>query len=246
VIGGSACPPAMIRSFQDDYNVQVFHAWGMTEMSPLGTVGSFKAKQAALPKEARYAVQAKQGRGIFGVEMKIVDEAGKELPWDGKRFGDLLVRGPWIASGYLKGEGGDPLRRDADGRAWFPTGDVATIDADGYLQITDRSKDVIKSGGEWISSIDLENIAVAHPAVQEAAVIGIAHPKWDERPIVVAIKKAGQEVTKAELLKFYEGKIAKWWMPEDVVFVTELPHTATGKLSKLTLRQQFKDYRLPG
>jgi fatty-acyl-CoA synthase len=246
VIGGSACPPAMIRSFQDDYNVQVFHAWGMTEMSPLGTVGSFKAKQAALPKEARYAVQAKQGRGIFGVEMKIVDEAGKELPWDGKRFGDLLVRGPWIASGYLKGEGGDPLRRDADGRAWFPTGDVATIDPDGYLQITDRSKDVIKSGGEWISSIDLENIAVAHPAVQEAAVIGIAHPKWDERPIVVAIKKAGQEVTKAELLRFYEGKIAKWWMPEDVVFVTELPHTATGKLSKLTLRQQFKDYRLPG
>ncbi len=240
VIGGSACPPAMIRAFQDEYNVQVFHAWGMTEMSPLGTVGSLKAKQAALPKEARYAVQAKQGRGIFGVEMKIVDEAGTELPWDGKRFGELLVRGPWIASGYLKGEGGDPLRE-----GWFPTGDVATIDPDGYLQITDRSKDVIKSGGEWISSIDLENIAVAHPAVQEAAVIGVAHPKWDERPIVVVIKKAGQEVSKAELLKFYEGKIAKWWMPEDVVFVAELPHTATGKLSKLTLRQQFKDYKLP-
>ena len=240
VIGGSACPPAMIRAFQDDYNVQVFHAWGMTEMSPLGTVGSLKAKQAALGKEARYAVQAKQGRGIFGVEMKIVDEEGKELPWDGKRFGNLLVKGPWIASAYLKGEGGDPL---IDG--WFPTGDVATIDADGYLQITDRSKDVIKSGGEWISSIDLENIAVAHPAIQEAAVIGIAHPKWDERPIVVAVKKAGQEVSKAELLKFYEGKVAKWSMPEDVVFVTELPHTATGKLSKLTLRQQMKDYKLP-
>ena len=240
VIGGSACPPAMIRAFQDDYNVQVFHAWGMTEMSPLGTVGSLKAKQAALGKEARYAVQAKQGRGIFGVEMKIVDEEGKELPWDGKRFGNLLVKGPWIASAYLKSEGGDPL---IDG--WFPTGDVATIDADGYLQITDRSKDVIKSGGEWISSIDLENIAVAHPAIQEAAVIGIAHPKWDERPIVVAVKKAGQEVSKAELLKFYEGKVAKWSMPEDVVFVTELPHTATGKLSKLTLRQQMKDYKLP-
>jgi fatty-acyl-CoA synthase len=240
VIGGSACPPAMIRAFQDDYNVGVFHAWGMTEMSPLGTVGSLKAKQAALGKEARYAIQAKQGRGIFGVEMKIVDEDGKELPWDGKRFGNLLVKGPWITSSYLKGEGGDPL---IDG--WFPTGDVATIDADGYLQITDRSKDVIKSGGEWISSIDLENIAVAHPAIQEAAVIGIAHPKWDERPIVVAIKKPGQEVTKAELLKFYEGKVAKWSMPEDVVFVAELPHTATGKLSKLTLRQQMKDYKLP-
>ncbi len=240
VIGGSACPPAMIRSFQDDYDVQVFHAWGMTEMSPLGTVGSLKAKQAALGKEARYAVQAKQGRGIFGVEMKIVDEEGRELPWDGKRFGNLLVKGPWIASGYFKGEGGEPLVE-----GWFPTGDVGTIDAEGYLQITDRSKDVIKSGGEWISSIDLENIAVAHPAIQEAAVIGIAHPKWDERPIVVAVKKAGQEVSKMELLKFYEGKIAKWSMPEDVVFVAELPHTATGKLSKLTLRQQFKDYKLP-
>ncbi|MEO8717438.1 MAG: 3-(methylthio)propionyl-CoA ligase [Burkholderiales bacterium] len=241
VIGGSACPPAMIREFQDEYGVTVFHAWGMTEMSPLGTVGSLKVKQAALPKEQRYAVQAKQGRGIFGVEMKIVDEAGQELPWDGKRFGDLLVKGPWIASGYMKAEGGDPLQ---DG--WFPTGDVATIDPDGYLQITDRSKDVIKSGGEWISSIDLENIAVAHPAVQEAAVIGIKHPKWDERPIIVAVMKKGQQVTKEDLLKFYEGKIAKWWMPDDVVFVEELPHTATGKLSKLTLREKFKDYRLPG
>jgi 3-(methylthio)propionyl---CoA ligase len=185
-------------------------------------------------------VQAKQGRGIFGVEMKIVDEAGKDLPWDGKAFGNLMVRGPWIAKGYFKGEGGDPLKS-----GWFPTGDVATIDPDGYMQITDRSKDVIKSGGEWISSIDLENIAVAHPAIAEAAVIGVKHPKWDERPIVVAVKKAGQEVSKDELLKFYEGKIAKWWMPDDVVFVPELPHTATGKLSKLTLRQKFADYRLP-
>jgi fatty-acyl-CoA synthase len=239
VIGGSACPPSMIRTFQDDYGVRVFHAWGMTEMSPLGTVGTLKARQAALDREGQLAVQAKQGRGLFGVEMKIVDEEGKELPWDGKSFGNLMVRGPWIASGYFKGEGGDPLK---DG--WFPTGDVATIDADGYMQITDRSKDVIKSGGEWISSIDLENIAIAHPAIAEAAVIGVPHPKWDERPIVVAVKKPGQEVSKAELLGFYEGKIAKWWMPDDVVFVNELPHTATGKLSKLTLRQQFKDYRL--
>jgi len=241
VIGGSACPVSMIRTFQDDYGVRVFHAWGMTEMSPLGTVGTLKAKQAALDKEAQLAVQAKQGRGIFGVEMIIVDEEGRELPWDGKAFGNLMVRGPWIANGYFKGEGGDPLRN-----GWFPTGDVATIDPDGYMQITDRSKDVIKSGGEWISSSDLENIAVAHPAIAEAAVIGVRHPKWDERPIVVAIKKPGQEGTKDELLKFYEGKIAKWWMPDDVVFVAELPHTATGKLSKLTLRQKFTDYRLPG
>jgi 3-(methylthio)propionyl---CoA ligase len=241
VIGGSACPPSMIRSFQDQYGVKVFHAWGMTEMSPLGTVGTLKAKQDKLSKDERVAIQAKQGRGIFGVDMKIVDEEGRELPWDGKRFGNLMVRGPWIANGYFKGEGGEVVK---DG--WFPTGDVATIDPDGYMQITDRSKDVIKSGGEWISSIDLENIAVAHPAVAEAAVIGVKHPKWDERPIVVAVKKQGQEVSKEELLGFYEGKIAKWWMPEDVLFVPELPHTATGKLSKLTLRQQLKDYKLPG
>jgi fatty-acyl-CoA synthase len=241
VIGGSACPPAMIRAFQDDYGVKVLHAWGMTEMSPLGTVNTFKEKHARWKKENRDALQGKQGRAIFGVDMRIVGEDGKELPHDGKAFGDLQVRGPWVVNGYFKGEGGNPLK---DG--WFPTGDVVTIDADGYIQVTDRSKDVIKSGGEWISSIDLENIAVAHPAVQEAAVIGIKHPKWDERPIVVVVKKAGQELGKEELLKFYEGKIAKWWMPDDVVFVPELPHTATGKLSKLTLRQQFKDYRLPG
>ena len=245
VIGGSAAPPAMIRSFQEDYGVQVLHAWGMTEMSPLGTVCTFKAKHASASSEERYALQNKVGRVIFGVDTRIVDENGKELPHDGKAFGDLQVRGPWTVSGYFKDEGGDPLRKDAAGAGWFPTGDVVTIDPDGYIQITDRSKDVIKSGGEWISSIDLENVAVAHPAVQEAAVIGIRHPKWDERPIVVVVKKSGQEVNKAEILKFYEGKIAKWWMPDDVVFVTELPHTATGKLSKLTLRQQFKDYRLP-
>jgi acyl-CoA synthetase (AMP-forming)/AMP-acid ligase II len=240
LIGGSACPPAMIRTFEEEYGVEVLHAWGMTEMSPLGTVCKLKAKHAGIDKEAQFRVKDKQGRAIFGVDMKIVGEDGKELPWDGKAFGNLLVRGPWITRSYMKGEGGDPLK---DG--WFPTGDVATMDADGYMQITDRSKDVIKSGGEWISSIDLENIAVAHPAIAEAAVIGVAHPKWDERPIVVAVKKQGQDVTRDALLKFYEGKIAKWWMPDDVVFVDELPHTATGKLSKLTLRTQFKEYRLP-
>jgi fatty-acyl-CoA synthase len=240
VIGGSACPQAMIRAFQDDYGVEVLHAWGMTEMSPLGTVTTFKAKHAGWTKEQRVSLQCKQGRAIFGVDMRIVGEDGSELPNDGKAFGDLQVRGPWVIQSYFKGEGGDPLKQ-----GWFPTGDVATLDPDGYMQITDRSKDVIKSGGEWISSIDLENIAVAHPAIAEAAVIGVKHPKWDERPIVVAVKKPGQEVSRDEMLRFYEGKIAKWWMPDDVVFVPELPHTATGKLSKLTLRQQMKDYRLP-
>jgi fatty-acyl-CoA synthase len=244
VIGGSACPPAMLRTFQDEYGVQVLHAWGMTEMSPLGTAGTLKARQAGLSKAEREAVQFKQGRAIFGVDFRIVDENGREQPWDGKAFGDLQVRGPWVIKSYFKGEGGDPRRFDDQGNGWFPTGDVCTIDPEGYIQITDRSKDVIKSGGEWISSIDLENIAIAHPAIAEAAVIGVRHPKWDERPIVVAVKKPGQDVSRDELLRFYEGKIAKWWMPDDVVFVNELPHTATGKLSKLTLRQQFKDYRL--
>jgi fatty-acyl-CoA synthase len=245
VIGGSACPPAMLKAFQDDYGVQVLHAWGMTEMSPLGTVGTLKAKHAKAPKDARDALQFKQGRAFYGVDMRIVGEDGKELPWDGKAFGDLQVRGPWVIDSYFKGEGGNPLKADPDGTKWFPTGDVATIDPDGVMQITDRSKDVIKSGGEWISSIDLENIAMAHPAIAEAAVIGIKHPKWDERPIVVAVKKPGQEVSREDVLRFYEGKIAKWWMPDDVVFVPELPHTATGKLSKLTLRQKFTQYRLP-
>ncbi len=239
VIGGSACPPAMIRSLQDEYGVQVRHAWGMTEMSPLGTVCAFKAKHATLGKDERLAVQAKQGRPIFGVEMRIVDDEGKDLPCDGKAFGDLQVRGPWIVSGYFKGEG-TPLK---DG--WFPTGDVATIDADGYMQITDRSKDVIKSGGEWISSIDLENTAVAHPAVAEAAVVAVRHPKWDERPLLVVVKKPGASVTREELLAFYQGKVAKWCIPDDVVFVEQLPHTATGKLLKTQLRDQFKEHRLP-
>jgi 3-(methylthio)propionyl---CoA ligase len=230
----------MIKSFQEDYGVQVLHAWGMTEMSPLGTAGTLKAKHLSLPPAERLAVQAKQGRAIYGVDMRIVDGDGKDLPWDGKAFGDLLVRGPWICKGYFKGEGGDPLRN-----GWFPTGDVATIDADGFMQITDRSKDVIKSGGEWISSIDLENIAVAHPAIAEAAVIGVRHPKWDERPLIIAVKKPGAAVTREELLKFYEGKIAKWWMPDDVVFVDQLPHTATGKLLKTKLRTEFQEHKLP-
>jgi fatty-acyl-CoA synthase len=239
LIGGSACPPAMLRTLQQEYGVEVRHGWGMTEMSPLGTVCRLKARHAKLPEEDKLAIQDKQGFAIFGVDMRIVDEKGAELPRDGKAFGDLQVRGPWVIREYFKGEGGNPLR---DG--WFPTGDVATLDPEGYMQITDRSKDVIKSGGEWISSIDLENIAIAHPAIAEAAVIGVQHPKWDERPIVVAVKRPGQDVSREELLRFYEGKIAKWWMPDDVVFVAELPHTATGKLSKLTLRQQFKDFRL--
>ena len=239
VVGGSAAPPAMITSFREDFGVTCQHAWGMTEMSPLGTLCTLKGKHEALPPEKRFELECKQGRAIFGVEMKIVDGEGKDLPRDGKAFGDLLVRGPWVLNEYFK-ESGNPLR---DG--WFPTGDVATIDADGFMQITDRSKDVIKSGGEWISSIDLENIAVAHPAVAEAAVIGVNHPKWDERPLVVAVKKPGASVTREELLGFYEGKVAKWWIPDDVTFVEQLPHTATGKLLKTKLRQDLKDYKLP-
>ncbi|MCP5295969.1 MAG: fatty-acid--CoA ligase [Zoogloeaceae bacterium] len=241
VIGGSAAPPAMIRSFDEQFGVTVLHAWGMTEMSPLGTVNTYKAKHLGLSAEERDRVRLNQGRPIFGVDMKIVDDAGRELPRDGKAFGDLLVRGPWIVSGYFKGEGGNVLREDG----WFPTGDVATLDPDGYMQITDRSKDVIKSGGEWISSIDLENTAVAHPAVAEAAVIGVAHPKWDERPLLIVVKKAGEDVTREQLLDFMRDKIAKWWLPDDVVFVDTLPHTATGKLLKTKLREDFRDYTLP-
>ncbi|MGH8677450.1 MAG: 3-(methylthio)propionyl-CoA ligase [Burkholderiales bacterium] len=240
VIGGSACPPAMIRSFEQEFGVHVLHAWGMTEMSPLGTVCTFKSKHATLSGEERLALQNKQGRPIYGVDMKIVDGDGKDLPWDGKAFGDLLVRGWWILKEYFRGEGGDPLQQ-----GWFPTGDVATIDADGYMQITDRSKDVIKSGGEWISSIDLENTAVAHPAVAEAAVVSVRHPKWDERPLLVVVKKKDASLTRDELLKFFEGRIAKWWIPDDVVFVDQLPHTATGKLLKTKLREDYKDYKLP-
>jgi acyl-CoA synthetase (AMP-forming)/AMP-acid ligase II len=241
IIGGSACPPAMIETFKRDYSVDVLHAWGMTEMSPLGTVNTPKAKHLAMDKAAQDGVKAKQGRALFGVEMKIVDDDGRELPRDGKAFGDLLVRGPWITSGYYRGEGGEALREGG----WFPTGDVSTIDPDGYMQITDRSKDVIKSGGEWISSIDLENAAMAHPAVGEAAVIGIAHPKWDERPLLIIHKKPGAAVSKDDLLAFLKDKVAKWWLPDDVVFVETIPHTATGKILKTRLREDFKDYKLP-
>jgi len=241
VIGGSACPPAMLTTFQDTYGVEVLHAWGMTEMSPLGTVCTLKNKQLALDDAGRLKVRLKQGRAVYGVDMKIVDAEGKELPWDGKTYGDLLVRGPWIIDHYYRAEGQSPL---VDG--WFPTGDVATIDADGYMQITDRSKDVIKSGGEWISSIDVENIAMAHPAVAMAACIGMPHPKWDERPIVVVSLKPGQEVTREELLAFYEGRIAKWQIPDDVVFVQAIPLGGTGKMQKMTLRQQLQGYQLPG
>jgi fatty-acyl-CoA synthase len=241
VIGGSACPRAMTKTFQDAYGVEVIHAWGMTEMSPLGTVCTLKPEYAGLTGEARLDIQQKQGQTPFGVEMKITDDSDRELPWDGKTFGRLKVRGPAVAKAYFKGDGGDIL--DADG--FFDTGDVATIDRYGYMQITDRSKDVIKSGGEWISSIDIECLAVGHPKVAEAAVIGIRHPKWDERPLLVIVLKKDQTATKEELLGFLQGKIAKWWMPDDVVIVDDIPHTATGKIQKITLRQRFKDYVLP-
>src|SRR5512140_460335 len=241
VSGGSACPPAMINAFREDYGVEVLHAWGMTEMSPLGTLCTLKNKHLTLPADEQMKIRLKQGRAIYGVDMKIVGEEGEELPWDGKTPGNLYVKEPWTLREYFKGEGGDPLVN-----GWFPTGDVATIDADGYMQITDRSKDVIKSGGEWISSIDVENIAVAHPAVAMAACIGMRHPKWDERPIVAVVKKPGAELTREDLLKFYEGKIAKWQVPDDVVFVEAIPLGATGKMLKTKLREMLKDYRLPG
>ena len=241
VIGGSACPPAMIQSFRDDYGVTVLHAWGMTEMSPLGTVCTLKPRQTALPADQQLAIMAKQGRAIYGVDMKIVDADGNELPWDGQQSGDLLVRGPWIIQSYFKGEGGNPLVAGG----WFPTGDVASIDRDGFLQITDRSKDVIKSGGEWISSIDVENIAMAHPAVAMAACIAVPHPKWDERPLLVVMKKPGAEATSADILAHFDGRIAKWQIPDDVVFVDSIPLGATGKMQKNKLREQFKAHPLP-
>ncbi|AVS90355.1 long-chain fatty acid--CoA ligase [Paracidovorax avenae] len=245
VIGGSACPPAMIEAFQNDYGVRVLHAWGMTEMSPLGTLCSLKNKHMDLPEPERMKILLKQGRAIYGVDMKIVDGDGRELPWDGRTYGDLLVKGPWIVDRYYRSDE-SPLVPDAQGRGWFPTGDVATIDPDGYMQITDRSKDVIKSGGEWISSIDIENIAMAHPAVAMAACVGMPHPKWDERPIVAVVRRQGAELTREELLAFYEGKTAKWQIPDDVVFLDAIPIGATGKMLKARLRDQLQGYRLPG
>ncbi|MCS0598555.1 3-(methylthio)propionyl-CoA ligase [Massilia agri] len=240
VIGGSACPPAMMDTLIDRFGVEVVHAWGMTEMSPLGTACTLMAKHRALPPDEQRAVLRKQGHAIYGVDMKIVDDDGSELPWDGATYGHLLVKGPWVVSGYFRGEGGEVLQ---DG--WFPTGDVATIDADGYLTITDRSKDVIKSGGEWIGSIDLENIAMAHPAVLQAACIGVQHPKWAERPLLVVVRRPGADLSREELLAFFEGKVAKWWIPDDVVFADALPVGGTGKIQKNKLRDAYQDHRLP-
>ncbi len=241
VIGGSACPRAITEKFETDYDVRVIHAWGMTEMSPLGTICTLKPEYADLEGDARLDIQEKQGHPPFTIEMKVTDDEGAERPWDGKTFGRLKVRGPAITSSYFKGEGGQVL--DEDG--FFDTGDVAHIDEHGYMQITDRAKDVIKSGGEWISTIDLENIAVGHPDVAEAAAIGVTHPKWDERPLLVIVPREGTNPTREDLLAFMQGKIAKWWMPDDVVIVDEIPHTATGKIKKTALRENFADYRLP-
>jgi fatty-acyl-CoA synthase len=240
VIGGSACPREMLRIFQDNYGVAVCHAWGMTEMSPLGSLGSLKPECAVLTGEQRLDVQVKQGHAPFGVEMKIVDDADKKLPRDGKTFGRLKVRGPAVAGAYFR-DSGNIL--DQDG--FFDTGDVATIDQHGYMHITDRSKDVIKSGGEWISSIELENLAAGHPKVGEAAVIGVKHSKWGERPLLIAVPKKGQSVLKEEILTFMRGKVADWWLPDEVVFVNEIPHTATGKILKTALREQYRDVLLP-
>jgi len=240
-IGGAACPPAVIDAFENKYGVRVMHAWGMTEMSPLGTLVSMKAGMEDLDEQALWAIKLKQGRSFYTVEMKTVDDDGSEQPRDGETSGALVVRGPAVSGEYYKGEGGQIL----DQEGWFDTGDVGTIDPHGFFQITDRSKDVIKSGGEWISSIDLENVAVGHEAVAEAAVIGIAHPKWDERPLLVVVLKPGAKAAKEDILGFLKGQIAKWWMSDDVAFVDEIPHSATGKIDKVTLRRKFEDYVLP-
>ncbi|RYY08881.1 MAG: long-chain fatty acid--CoA ligase, partial [Cytophagaceae bacterium] len=240
IVGGASCPPALLRAFDEELGIEIRHAWGMSETSPLGTVNTLQAKHLELPAEAQFFLKIKQGRAIFGVDMEIVDEHGQPLPHDGVAFGDLLVRGPFIASDYFGTA--SPGQLTASG--WFKTGDVATIDADGFMNITDRSKDVIKSGGEWISSIDLENLAIAHPAVAEAAVIGVPHPKWSERPLLVVVRKPGHEVSGEEILAFLDGKIAPWWKPDAVEFVAQLPHTATGKLLKTQLRKDFAGYEL--
>jgi fatty-acyl-CoA synthase len=241
LIGGSAAPRAMIQRFDEQFGVQVLHAWGMTETSPIGVVCRLLPKHDELSADERYDIMAKQGRAIFGVDLRVVDDNGKPLPHDGKSIGRLKVRGPWVVSRYFKNEGGDIL--DAEG--FFDTGDIAHIDSDGYLTLVDRTKDVIKSGGEWISSIDLENAAVGCTGIQEAAVIGIPHPHWQERPLLVCVRKPDSEVTREMVLECLKERVVKWWLPDDVVFVDALPHTATGKLSKLQLRERFKDYRLP-
>jgi fatty-acyl-CoA synthase len=241
VIGGSAVPEALVRAFRDDYGVEVVHAWGMTETSPLGTLSSPNHAVAALPPEERLQYSLKQGRPPAGVELKLTDDDGNRLPYDGETFGRLKVRGPYVVREYFRGEGGNIL----DDEGYFDTGDVATIDELGYMQITDRAKDVIKSGGEWISSIEIENIAAGHPKALLAAVIGVQHPKWDERPLLLVKLKAGETATREEFLAFLEGKIAKWWMPDDVVFVDDIPLGATGKIDKKLIRQRMEGYVLP-
>ncbi|WP_454867507.1 3-(methylthio)propionyl-CoA ligase [Pseudomonas farris] len=242
IIGGATCPPSMLHRFQETYGVAVLHVWGMTELSPIGTVGTLKARHIEMSPAERHAVQSKQGRAVFGVDMKIVDADGMELPWDGATSGELLVRGPWVVRDYFRNEANSSPLLEQAGQGWFPTGDVATIDVDGFMQITDRSKDVIKSGGEWIGSIELESIAMAHPAVSQAACIAAKHAKWDERPLLIVVTKPQATLTREELLAFYEGKIAKWWTPDDVIFVDTIALGATGKIQKNRLREQFGDH----
>jgi fatty-acyl-CoA synthase len=240
LIGGTAAPRAVVETFERDFGARVMHAWGMTETSPMATIANPLRKHLGGTLEQQINLQAKQGRVPYGVGIKLTDDDGNSLPHDGKAFGHLLVRGHWIAAGYYGGEGGSIV----DAGDWFDTGDIATIDADGYMQITDRAKDLIKSGGEWISSISLENAAVGHPSVAEAAVIAIAHPKWQERPLMIVVKKRGSEITKQQLLNYLSDKVAKWWLPDDIVFVDEIPHTATGKIQKMKLRERFGNHAL--
>lgn len=238
-VGGAAPPPSMVQRFERE-GIEMVQGWGMTETSPIGVVNRFLPKHADLPAEERTRLKVKAGRGVWGVDLKIVNDDGQALPRDGETSGHLYIRGPWIANGYFKGDGGQVL----DEEGYFPTGDIATIDPDGYLQLVDRSKDVIKSGGEWISSMELENAAASHPRVAEAAVIGVAHPKWTERPLLLVVPREGESVTREELLEFLQQQVAKWWLPDEVIFVDELPHTATGKLLKTKLREQFRDFEL--
>jgi fatty-acyl-CoA synthase len=239
-IGGAAVPRAMLERFENQFGAEVTQGWGMTETSPIGVISKLLPKHDSLQGDELVKVKLKQGRGVWGVDLKIVNDDGQVQPWDGEAFGHLRVRGPWIASGYFKGEGGSPI----DEEGYFSTGDVATIDTDGFLQLVDRAKDVIKSGGEWISSIDVENATMSHPSVAEAAVIGLPHPKWQERPLLIVVKRPGADVDKQSVLDHLSSRIAKWWLPDDVAFVDSLPHTATGKLLKTQLRQQFKDHKL--
>lgn len=241
VIGGSACPEAIIRAFHDDYGVDVIHAWGMTETSPMGTLGSLPPEQAAMPFEEQLPFRLKQGRAPAGIELKLTDDADRRIAHDGATFGRLKIKGNTVAAAYFKGAGGNIL----DEEGFFDTGDVATIDQTGFMQITDRAKDVIKSGGEWISSIEIENIAVGHPKALLAAVIGVAHPKWDERPLLLVKLKEGESATKADFLAHLEGKIAKWWTPDDVLFVDDIPLGATGKIDKKVLRARHGGHVLP-